>query len=529
MKSNPPPCMPPRGPSLADPFHYTALTEGCLQRAKIEKPKGEKEIGLRIFLNKCSEDIDPISFHTQGSETKNVDIIFVGESLTEFFSTTEPVCNNDVLVIISAQENAHVEIELLMDIAECKHHPSSKSKVTYKRKEKSGFLFRAGIIADTQYFRNPTADKPVPGGDMGYMQDGASKKVVMGVPKTRYYRHGLCVLEQAVENWIAADVSLCIHLGDILDKQAKQSKPDCLDDSLSDILEQRNKLPDVPWYFALGNNDFQCFSRKDLHEIFVKQKVEPTKNKTTDDLILYHEFSPFTGFRFLFLDPYDISDVRGAPCGSYSSPSSQMSPEQYLRGGAADDVSLAQMVFDKNGQTGYVKANVDGSINASVVDTPNSDMKYKRYNGAIGKTQLDWLMEVLNKADQDGEKCFLFSHLAVHPDCCRPDALVWNDTEILQLLGKYTCVQAVFSGHDHDGGFVRDPVTGIYHVIPSAPIECDKINNTVSFGVLEFYPDFFKIVWEGKIPHTLSGGAFWPTSEQQLCYRDFPVHHHTTN
>lgn len=124
-------------------------------------------------------------------------------------------------------------------------------------------------------------------------------------------------------------------------------------------------------------------------------------------------------------------------------------------------------------------------------------------NGAVSRVQLAWLGHTLHEAENDNERVIILSHPPILPEsaseACGGACLGWNYAEVLdvrtshsaasvtharELLGARapltprsggwcmaqvlrpfnTTVAAVLSGHDHAGGYARDPETGIHFV-----------------------------------------------------------------
>jgi len=70
------------------------------------------------------------------------------------------------------------------------------------------------------------------------------------------------------------------------------------------------------------------------------------------------------------------------------------------------------------------------------------------WNGAISKRQLEWLDELLTRADAAGERVVVACHFPVHPD---NRLNLWNARDVRDCLVSHPSVQAYLSGHDHDG------------------------------------------------------------------------------
>jgi manganese-dependent ADP-ribose/CDP-alcohol diphosphatase len=202
---------------------------------------------------------------------------------------------------------------------------------------------------------------------------------------------------------------------------------------------------------------------------------------------LYYDYSPCEGFRFAFLDGFDVSVL----------------PRTDVRSASTDAAHDEAVAFLAAHETKW--------------DCPDeSKQKYKAYNGALGASQLQWLEELLSAADAAQQKVFVFCHLPIHPQCCRVDGLLWNNDEVLRLLRASRSCKAYFSGHDHTGGMVTDEF-GIHHVTPPAPLEA-RVDGD-AFGVLELYTDHFRLDWRGDPPRDYTLGSPWPTVGDRLIFR----------
>ena len=60
------------------------------------------------------------------------------------------------------------------------------------------------------------------------------------------------------------------------------------------------------------------------------------------------------------------------------------------------------------------------------------------------------------------------------PGSCVDSCLAWRYDEILSRLRRAGArVAAVLCGHDHAGGYARDPASGTHHVCFQSPLEAD--------------------------------------------------------
>lgn len=110
------------------------------------------------------------------------------------------------------------------------------------------------------------------------------------------------------------------------------------------------------------------------------------------------------------------------------------------------------------------------------------------YNGGISSRQLEWLDELLAKSEKAGRPVLIFSHHPLYPPMAYT---ALNNLEILDVIAKYSCVKAVFSGHHHAGAFAR------FKHIPVVTVEgVIETPDENAFGIVRVYQD--RIVLEGK-------------------------------
>jgi calcineurin-like phosphoesterase family protein len=75
-----------------------------------------------------------------------------------------------------------------------------------------------------------------------------------------------------------------------------------------------------------------------------------------------------------------------------------------------------------------------------------------KWNGAIGLEQLAWLDGVLERADQAGERAFLFAHFPIHPENIHN---LWNDEQVLRVVSAHPSFAAWINGHNHAGNYAE--------------------------------------------------------------------------
>lgn len=296
-------------------------------------------------------------------------------------------------------------------------------------------LFSFGLISDVQY-----ADIP----------DGRS---FLGVP--RYYRHSVLVLQRAVKEWNAHQRhKFVINFGDIVDGYCPK------DQSFNAVQKVVNEFNvfNGPVYHMIGNHCLYNLPRS---------KLLPLLNIHSPDDHAYYDFSPVPGYRFVVLDGYDISAIGW--------------PQDHPKTLEALKILQAKNTnVDKNSPEGLVGV----------------ERRFLKFNGAVGKEQMDWLNGVLQEATELKQKVVVCCHLPLDPGASSTAALLWNYDEVMELIHRYNCVKVCIAGHDHKGGFSTDS-HGVYHRVLEAALECPP--GTDAFGYVNVYDDMISLVGTGKM------------------------------
>jgi len=247
----------------------------------------------------------------------------------------------------------------------------------------------------------------------------------------RQYRESLIKLEQAVTQFNKLKPEFVIHLGDLINENYASY------DAVLPIFEKFS----MPHYFVLGNHDV-AVKVESKAKILVRLglgKLGPGKG--------YYDFAR-AGWRFVVLNGNDISIV----------------------------------------------ANAVGSEERKAAETLVADLKKKGakntgiHNGAVGPQQLAWLKETLTKADAAGERAIVFCHFPVYPP---GGSNLWNDTEIVDVLGTHKCVAAYFDGHAHGGGYGQKG--SVHYVTFKGMIEADP----TAYALVEVFADSLKVTGFG--------------------------------
>ena len=369
--------------------------------------------------------------------------------------------------------------------------------------------------------------------DLHYMD--ADNATNYAKTKIRRFRQSLSILQQAADVFEDNNTNFNILLGDIIDGTAH---------SISDGLHLRGldtvrALTDgtrAQWYFTMGNHEFYNFTRSELrHSTGYMPSPAPTarsslssasRNATvglntadpTDSL--YYSFYPqrtVTHFRVIVLDGYDTSSIGAS------------TPEQ-----AAYSEALLR---EKNPAYAAGDSNWFASL-------PKENLRYVPFNGGVGNTQLAWLEAQLQEVVRLGERCFIVCHMPLDPRSSSAQNPLWNYEDVLSAVhthsridnsqrqtrsgsknkngvaaadaGTKPCsfssaVIAVISGHAHNGGYYNDPISGIHHITPPAPVECDE--DEVSYGMFRVMAaagtgwnttvdrsSYVEVEWTGKTP-----------------------------
>ena len=326
-------------------------------------------------------------------------------------------------------------------------------------------LFSFGLITDIQY------------ADICDRQNSSNGR-------WRRYRNALFCLQEAVAHWkiVKSMPAFIVQLGDIIDGfnaslvDASDNQRSFSKEALDAVMKEFSKLPlEMPVFHNLGNHELYNFSRKELarsvlhpfnscasasylslhqsHPVISKGETKP----------FYFSFTPHPKFCFVYLDSYDIS-ILGE---DESSP-------RYKQG-----LGMLRK-FNKNDDP----------------QSPNGlfglERRFVRFNGAIGMEQLLWLQSTLKKAEEQGQKVVIFSHVPIYPKMVDNMTILWNYEDVLEVLWQFRCVIACFHGHTHEYGYVVDK-NDIHHYVFDAVIEAPLDSN--AFATLHVKDD--SIVIEG--------------------------------
>ncbi len=106
------------------------------------------------------------------------------------------------------------------------------------------------------------------------------------------------------------------------------------------------------------------------------------------------------------------------------------------------------------------------------------------WNGGLGAAQRQWLRRMLEEAARRKERAIVLCHFPVLAESCRPEHLLWDHEQVLEILEASPALKAWFNGHDHKGGYAEK--NGIHYVTFAGMVE-NPLSETCN--VVEVRPD----------------------------------------
>lgn len=204
----------------------------------------------------------------------------------------------------------------------------------------------------------------------------------------RLYRDSLRKLGQWTASLSNEQLEFVIHLGDLIDEGFDNLAP-----ALKALQAAHPNIRHV-----LGNHDYTVPRQTVLPCLGLKRA--------------YYDFA-VRGVRFIVIDGMDVAVKGGWPP-------------------AHPNTSEGRAMLDQLKQAGALHAN--------------------DWNGAAGQPQLEWLRRTLADAHRRNQRAIVCGHFPLMPEACRPDHVMWNYQELLDLLDAAPSAAAYFNGHDHRGG-----------------------------------------------------------------------------
>jgi len=228
-----------------------------------------------------------------------------------------------------------------------------------------------------------------------------------------------------------------INLGDIIDGKAGQNASE----QLESVLQEFGRFKGGPVYHLVGNHCLYNLSRAQLHP------------KLGLGQVAYYDVIPHDKYRFVMVDPYDIS-VAGWPPGH---------PNR----------SAAEHILKQH--------NPNKDLNSSA-GMHGRLKRFVAFNGALGAEQIKWLESVLEDATSKGQNVVICTHVPFYPLDITP--IVWNAEEVMAIIARYKCVKLVLAGHNHEGDYLHHHV---HHYTFKAVVECRPCTN--AFCRMDVYED----------------------------------------
>lgn len=245
---------------------------------------------------------------------------------------------------------------------------------------------------------------------------------------TRYYRSSLNKLNKAVKVFNEKKVDFVVSLGDFINGDFKSY------DTLTRITNQLK----MTLYHVCGNHDFAVGAENLIKLPSILHLKQP-----------YYAFSK-KGWRFIVLNGSDVSifaNVEGTT--------------KYIQ--AKQILDSLKRVHSRNAQT---------------------------WNGAIGKEQLNWLRDELERAKKKNEKVILYCHYPLYPE--EASELLLNYREVRELVTSYPNVFAWLNGHDHVSRASSE--NGVHYISFRGMVE--KEDN--AFAIVSIYKDKVTVEGYGK-------------------------------
>ncbi|MDR6785529.1 manganese-dependent ADP-ribose/CDP-alcohol diphosphatase [Pedobacter africanus] len=244
---------------------------------------------------------------------------------------------------------------------------------------------------------------------------------------TRYYRNSLKKLRECVNDLNKQKVQFSLNLGDVIDRNPKD-----LDSVLSILKGLKKRI-----YTTTGNHDYHGITDNQ----FLYEKLDMPAE--------YYSFKQ-KDWLFIMLNTNEVA--------SYA--------------------NIAGTWKEKE-----LTAMVDSIKQAKGVNA-------QEYNGGISSRQLQWLDNLLAKAQAKRHKVLIFSH---HPLDFSRGFTALNSQEILKVIAKYSCIKALFAGHHHSGDF------GYHSTIPCITLEgMVETSDKNAYGILEIYSNGFEVKGVGR-------------------------------
>lgn len=248
---------------------------------------------------------------------------------------------------------------------------------------------------------------------------------------SRYYRNSLAKLDAAIADLNTKSLAFVATVGDLIDREFE---------SFSKVMPIYAKLRHEH-YPVCGNHDFEV-ADEDKSKVLAAMGLEKPY------------YSVIRGsWHFLFLDGTDIALWRQA---------------------------------EGDPATAEARRILEGA-------TPPGKPHPKRWNGGIGKVQMEWIKAELDAAKEAGRRVVVFNHYPAIP--VGNGHNLWNAEELLSLFGKYDHIAAYMNGHNHKGNY--GTYGGCHYVNFKGMVETKK---DTAYATVRCYADRLEIEGYGLEP-----------------------------
>lgn len=260
--------------------------------------------------------------------------------------------------------------------------------------------------------------------------------------RTRYYRSSLNQVKKAISDWSKkkSHFKFVLQLGDIIEGFRGNKLNRVL--HLNEILNEFSKL-NKPVYHCWGNHEMYAFKLD-----YLAQSELNTARVLNQNLESNYYFLDITDkLRLICLNQYEISLYENDP------------------------VKLNEIKTQTDEIT-KIRETISKDLNEI-----NFLNRFKAYNGAISKTQYDWLGDQLNECKLNNKKVILCGHIPLVVEASSYDGICWNAVEILNLIGSFKSVVVLYlAGHQHSGGYYYDKDLNLHHLTVNAILETSPDN-----------------------------------------------------
>ncbi len=121
----------------------------------------------------------------------------------------------------------------------------------------------------------------------------------------------------------------------------------------------------------------------------------------------------------------------------------------------------------------------------------------ENWNGMAGDEQMVELKRLLGDASRCGHHLLILNHMVVGINSGSLLHRCWNHQQLSQIINSSPCVVAHFNGHDHDGGFATDPLSGVHYL--TFPALCDSEEGIGAHAIAHFETNSIRLEGLGRV------------------------------